>query len=36
MGALTFCYDSTVQQEEKRFLFPPGKDSSNEKPQTLY
>lgn len=31
MGALTLCDDSTAKQEEKRSLFPPGKDSANEK-----
>lgn len=36
MGALTLCDDSTAQQEEKRSLFPPGKDSANVKSQTLY
>ena len=31
MGSLTLCDDSTAKQEEKRSLFPLGKDSANEK-----
>ena len=34
-GALTPCEDSRAQKAERLFLFP-GKDSVNEKPQTLY
>ena len=33
---LTPCNDSRAQREEERLRFFPGKDSANEKPQTLF